>query len=122
MNASRNIALKLSQIVTLIAQLFYLKEVLVTKCSDRLWGLKFRVSIDNRIFDYENIIDEINLCDWESTAIADVICYEIEEINYRYKHESIGDITCMFNAHSPQLRCSVNPSGPCEGCGFYESN
>ena len=31
----------------------------------------------------------------------------------------IGDPTCCFNAHSPLLRCAVNPSGPCEGCGEY---
>jgi hypothetical protein len=35
--------------------------------------------------------------------------------------EFIGDITCRFNAHSPYLRCAVNPDGPCEGCSLYES-
>lgn len=55
-------------------------------------------------------------------VLVDVICYEIGEINCRHRHQSIGNITCLFNARSPQLRCSVNPSGPCEGYGFYEIN
>jgi hypothetical protein len=33
----------------------------------------------------------------------------------------IGNLSCRFNARSPQLRCAVNPSGPCAGCRFYES-
>ncbi|MCJ2542625.1 DUF6464 family protein [Thermostichus vulcanus] len=32
----------------------------------------------------------------------------------------IGDPTCRYNAHSPELRCAVNPCGPCEGCPHYE--
>lgn len=32
----------------------------------------------------------------------------------------IGDITCQMNAKSPFLRCTPNPSGPCEGCRDYE--
>lgn len=32
----------------------------------------------------------------------------------------IGDLTCRFNARSSQLRCAVNPSGPCIGCSQYE--
>ncbi|MGD1952248.1 MAG: DUF6464 family protein [Leptolyngbyaceae cyanobacterium] len=32
----------------------------------------------------------------------------------------IGDITCQLNARSPHIRCAVNPTGPCEGCRFYE--
>jgi hypothetical protein len=31
-----------------------------------------------------------------------------------------GDTSCRFNAHSPFLRCAVNPEGPCQGCPFYE--
>lgn len=31
----------------------------------------------------------------------------------------IGDITCALNAHSPYLRCAVNPIGPCDGCQIY---
>jgi hypothetical protein len=34
--------------------------------------------------------------------------------------EYIGDPTCRYNAHSPELRCAVNPCGPCEGCPHYE--
>ncbi len=33
----------------------------------------------------------------------------------------IGDSSCSYNARSEILRCAVNPQGPCEGCGFYES-
>jgi Family of unknown function (DUF6464) len=32
----------------------------------------------------------------------------------------IGDPRCKYNALSPHLRCSVNPSGPCEGCPSFE--
>ena len=32
----------------------------------------------------------------------------------------IGDPTCRYNALSPQLRCAVNPYGPCKGCPHYE--
>lgn len=35
-------------------------------------------------------------------------------------HWVIGDATCCYNAHSELVRCAVNPSGPCEGCRFYE--
>ncbi|MEH1777133.1 DUF6464 family protein [Nostoc sp.] len=32
----------------------------------------------------------------------------------------IGDVGCKNNARSPLLRCAVNPSGPCQGCKYYE--
>ncbi|MGF1493437.1 MAG: DUF6464 family protein [Microcoleaceae cyanobacterium] len=32
----------------------------------------------------------------------------------------IGDITCKYNACSSQMRCAVNPAGPCETCRDYE--
>ena len=35
---------------------------------------------------------------------------------------SIGDTTCRNNAHSPYIRCAINPSGPCEGCSHYEKS
>lgn len=31
----------------------------------------------------------------------------------------IGDITCLYNAHSEVLRCAVNPTGPCDRCPHY---
>ncbi|WP_404783653.1 DUF6464 family protein [Altericista sp. CCNU0014] len=34
----------------------------------------------------------------------------------------LGDTSCRFNAHSPFIRCAVNPSGPCQGCAFYEAS
>lgn len=39
---------------------------------------------------------------------------------FRQHSEFIGDISCRFNAHSPYLRCAVNPSGPCENCSYYD--
>lgn len=33
----------------------------------------------------------------------------------------LGDATCRFNARSELVRCAVNPSGPCQGCRFYEA-
>lgn len=35
--------------------------------------------------------------------------------------EFIGDRSCQYNAHSPYIRCAVNPQGPCENCSDYES-
>ena len=34
---------------------------------------------------------------------------------------AIGNINCINNAHSPHLRCAINPCGPCEGCSHFES-
>jgi hypothetical protein len=42
--------------------------------------------------------------------------YYLEGVGYL-----IGDISCVYNARSGYVRCAVNPSGPCEGCRFYES-
>lgn len=33
----------------------------------------------------------------------------------------IGDLSCQYNARSPHLRCAINPSGPCNGCSYYEA-
>ena len=33
----------------------------------------------------------------------------------------LGDATCRFNACSELVRCAVNPTGPCQGCGHYQS-
>lgn len=41
--------------------------------------------------------------------------YYLEGVGYL-----IGDITCKYNARSGYLRCAVNPSGPCEGCRYYQ--
>ena len=32
----------------------------------------------------------------------------------------IGDTTCVNNAHSPYIRCAINPEGPCDECVHYE--
>jgi Family of unknown function (DUF6464) len=34
----------------------------------------------------------------------------------------VGDTSCRFNAHSPFLRCAVNPDGPCQNCSYYETS
>ena len=41
--------------------------------------------------------------------------YYLEGVGYL-----IGDISCRFNAHSPYIRCAVNPDGPCKECRYYE--
>ena len=41
--------------------------------------------------------------------------YYLEGVGYL-----IGDISCEYNARCGYLRCAVNPSGPCDGCRFYE--
>ncbi|MBR8836249.1 MAG: hypothetical protein DSM106950_20075 [Stigonema ocellatum SAG 48.90 = DSM 106950] len=42
--------------------------------------------------------------------------YYLEGVGYL-----IGDVSCRFNARCGYLRCAVNPTGPCEGCRYYES-
>ncbi|MBW4449043.1 MAG: hypothetical protein KME38_19830 [Spirirestis rafaelensis WJT71-NPBG6] len=42
--------------------------------------------------------------------------YYLEGVGYL-----IGDISCRYNAKSGYVRCAVNPSGPCEGCRYYEA-
>ncbi len=37
-------------------------------------------------------------------------------------NDGIGDLTCVYNAHSLFLRCAVNPSADtCEGCRDYQA-
>jgi Family of unknown function (DUF6464) len=33
----------------------------------------------------------------------------------------VGNTNCQFNAHSPYIRCAINPSGPCEDCSHYKA-
>jgi hypothetical protein len=35
-------------------------------------------------------------------------------------HWVVGDATCRYNARSELVRCAVHPTGPCEGCRFYQ--
>lgn len=35
-------------------------------------------------------------------------------------HWVIGDVTCLYNAHSEVIRCAVNPAGPCDRCKHYQ--
>lgn len=32
----------------------------------------------------------------------------------------IGDISCVYNARSPHMRCAINPAGPCQNCLDYQ--
>ena len=32
----------------------------------------------------------------------------------------IGDTSCINNAHSPYIRCAINPEGPCDECSHFE--
>ncbi|TVQ43066.1 MAG: hypothetical protein EA365_13410 [Gloeocapsa sp. DLM2.Bin57] len=38
----------------------------------------------------------------------------------RYPTQIIGDISCVYNARSPYIRCAVNPAGPCQNCLDYQ--
>ncbi len=42
---------------------------------------------------------------------------EIEQLHSYF----VGELSCRYNARSPYIRCAVNPSGPCDNCGDYES-
>ena len=42
------------------------------------------------------------------------------EKNILNGHWIIGDYSCLYNAQSELLRCTVNPLGPCQGCRDYE--
>ncbi|MDJ0743158.1 MAG: DUF6464 family protein [Xenococcaceae cyanobacterium MO_167.B27] len=33
----------------------------------------------------------------------------------------IGDLSCIYNARSPYIRCAVNPCGSCQDCPYYRS-
>ena len=33
----------------------------------------------------------------------------------------LGDWSCVYNARSPLLRCTVNPGGSCSGCVHYKA-
>jgi hypothetical protein len=34
----------------------------------------------------------------------------------------IGDANCIYNARSELIRCAIFPTGPCEGCRYFESH
>ncbi|BAU64054.1 hypothetical protein STA3757_14230 [Stanieria sp. NIES-3757] len=40
---------------------------------------------------------------------------------YEYNLDSLGDLSCRYNAHSPYIRCAVNPDGPCQDCIHYQA-
>jgi hypothetical protein len=67
---------------------------------------------------------------WQSRLIRvqRMTYYPQNDENSSYSYESyereleryfIGDLSCKYNAHSPYIRCAVNPDGPCEQCNSY---
>lgn len=76
-----------------------------------------------RSFDYYVIDDQITEIDpniWESQL------YGLAVLERYYQHsrtcdEHLGDPTCSYSAKSTELRCTVNPYGPCDGCKNYQS-
>lgn len=54
------------------------------------------------------------------TRQAEIDAEILEQLGQPESGRSIGDTQCGYNAISPQLRCTVNPSGPCEGCPHWE--
>lgn len=38
----------------------------------------------------------------------------------RAEQSGIGDLACLNNARDRNLRCAVNPCGPCDGCKHFE--
>lgn len=47
-----------------------------------------------------------------------------DAMDYRYVEGigyMVGDLTCQYNARSAYIRCAINPTGPCQGCNYYES-
>ena len=50
------------------------------------------------------------------SSVGEAERYYLEGVGYL-----VGDISCQYNARSGYIRCAVNPSGPCDGCRFYEA-
>ncbi len=62
------------------------------------------------------IVSRSHLVHWEN--VSDFYSLEAElELAVSY----IGDISCLYNACSPYIRCAVNPCGSCEDCPHYQS-
>lgn len=45
---------------------------------------------------------------------------QLTEAYSRVHPQGIGDVGCKNNARSSYLRCTINPSGACQGCKDYE--
>ncbi|NDJ20987.1 hypothetical protein GS682_04870 [Nostoc sp. B(2019)] len=116
---ARKIAPKLEKLIAIVARSVNFElEAFYEKQSVWTWCINFYWQIQEQPCYYNYITHEVLLCDSRLESIADVICWEIREISHKQK--PIGDTTCKFNARSPLIRCAINPSGPCEGCGYYE--
>lgn len=46
--------------------------------------------------------------------------YDDTHADSESEYEGLGLRTCEYNAKSKYLRCTVKPSGPCQGCQHYE--
>jgi hypothetical protein len=58
---------------------------------------------------------EYSACDF------DISWDEVNDLYYDSdRSQGIGDLTCIYNARSPLIRCAVNPYVECEDCQHYE--
>jgi Family of unknown function (DUF6464) len=58
---------------------------------------------------------EYSACDF------DISWDEVDDLYYDSdRSQGIGDLTCIYNARSPLIRCAVNPYVECEDCQHYE--
>jgi hypothetical protein len=58
---------------------------------------------------------EYSACDF------DISWDEVNDLYYDSdRSQGIGDLTCIYNAHSSLIRCAVNPDVECEDCRHYE--
>lgn len=78
---------------------------------DQVQRRLLHVSHQNAAYDSED-----ETADYEGTIAASPqdLRY-VEGVGY-----VIGDLSCRYNAISSQLRCAVNPQGPCSECSSYE--
>jgi Family of unknown function (DUF6464) len=67
-------------------------------------------------FDRNVSVDyEYSACDF------DISWDEVNDLYYDSdRSQVIGDLTCIYNARSPLIRCAVNPDVECEDCQHYE--
>jgi Family of unknown function (DUF6464) len=66
--------------------------------------------------------DRILSVNYEYTACDfDISWDEVNDLYYDSNpSQGIGDLTCIYNAHSSLIRCAVNPYVECEDCQHYE--
>ncbi|MEO1132101.1 MAG: DUF6464 family protein [Cyanobacteria bacterium J06639_1] len=73
-------------------------------------------SLEVEDWDERAIVDGGSSVTAEDRLIDDARAYHHSFSSFHY---SVGDITCRFNALNPELRCAIEPYGPCR-CSAYE--